>query len=132
MTLELAMFDISKPLSESSLTSLQEACKEWGFFYVTNHGISREMYQKLRRFSGGVFGLGDEEKMKMGASNYTPRFIASPFFESLRVSGPDFYASAKSSVDAFPDQAKDEEFRYTYYAYTYTYIYMCIYIQNYK
>ncbi|KAL1222240.1 Gibberellin 20-oxidase-like protein [Cardamine amara subsp. amara] len=110
MTLELPMFDISKPLSESSLTSLQDACKEWGFFYITNHGISREMYQKLRRFSGGVFGMGDEEKMKMGASNYTPRFIASPFFESLRVSGPDFYASAKSSVDAFPDQAKDEEF----------------------
>ncbi|VYS69991.1 unnamed protein product [Arabidopsis thaliana] len=110
MSLELPMFDISKPLSESSLTSLQDACKEWGFFYVTNHGVSRDMYKKLRRFSTGVFELEDEEKMKMGASNYTPRFIASPFFESLRVSGPDFYASAKSSVDAFSDQATDEEF----------------------
>lgn len=112
MSVELPVFDISKPLSESSLTSLQDACKEWGFFYVTNHGVSGDMYQKLRRFSSGVFGLRDEEKMKMCASNYTPRFIASPFFESLRVSGPDFYASAKSSVDAFSDQAKDEEFRY--------------------
>ncbi|CAN8302279.1 unnamed protein product [Cochlearia groenlandica] len=110
MSLELPVFDISKPLSESSLTSLQEACKEWGFFYVTNHGISGDMYQKLRRFSGQVFGLEDEEKIKMGAFNYTPRFIASPFFESLRVSGPDFYASAKSSIDVFSDQNKDEEF----------------------
>ncbi|ESQ43443.1 hypothetical protein EUTSA_v10014098mg [Eutrema salsugineum] len=110
MSLELPVFDISKPLSESSLTSLQDACKEWGFFYVTNHGVSGDMYKKLRRFSGGVFELGDEEKMKMGAYNYTPRFIASPFFESLRVSGPDFYASAKSSVDAFSDQPMDEEF----------------------
>ncbi|CAH2070388.1 unnamed protein product [Thlaspi arvense] len=110
MSLELPVFDISKPLSDSSLTSLQDACKEWGFFYVTNHGVSGDMYQKLRRFSGGVFELGDEQKMKMGASNYTPRFIASPFFESLRVSGPDFYGSAKSSVDAFSDEAKDEEF----------------------
>ncbi|CAA7046935.1 unnamed protein product [Microthlaspi erraticum] len=110
MSLELPVFDISKPLSESSLTSLQDACKEWGFFYVTNHGVSGDMYQKLRRFSGGVFELGDEEKMKMGPSNYTPRFIASPFFESLRVSGPDFYASAKSSVGAFTDKAMDEEF----------------------
>ncbi|CAH8305978.1 unnamed protein product [Eruca vesicaria subsp. sativa] len=110
MSVELPVFDISKPLNESSLTSLQDACKEWGFFYVTNHGISGDMYQKLRRFSSGVFGLGDEEKMKMGASNYTPRFIASPFFESLRVSGPDYYASAKSSLDAFADQATDEEF----------------------
>ncbi|VVB15622.1 unnamed protein product [Arabis nemorensis] len=109
MSVELPVFDISKPLSESSLTSLQDACKEWGFFYVTNHGVSGDMYQKLRRFSGGVFGLRDEEKMKMCASNYTPRFIASPFFESLRVSGPDFYASAKSSVNAFSDQAKDDE-----------------------
>ncbi|CAL9243094.1 unnamed protein product [Arabidopsis halleri] len=110
MSLELPVFDISKPLSESSLTSLQDACKEWGFFYVTNHGVSGDMYKKLRRLSGGVFELEDEKKMKMGASNYTPRFIASPFFESLRVSGPDFYASAKSSVDAFSDQATDEEF----------------------
>ncbi|KAF8114875.1 hypothetical protein N665_0032s0007 [Sinapis alba] len=110
MSVELPVFDISKPLNESSLTSLQDACKEWGFFYVTNHGISGDMYQKLRRFSGGIFGLGDEEKMKMGASNYTPRFIASPFFESLRVSGPDFHASAKSSIDAFSDKPTDEEF----------------------
>lgn len=124
MSVELPMFDISKPLNESSLTSLQDACKEWGFFYVTNHGISSDMYQKLRRFSGGIFGLGDEEKMKMGASNYTPRFIASPFFESLRVSGPDFYASAKSSIEAFSDQATDEEFRYAYIYITYI---MCIY-----
>ncbi|RID74465.1 hypothetical protein BRARA_B01563 [Brassica rapa] len=110
MSVELPVLDISKPLNESSLTSLQDACKEWGFFYVTNHGISGDMYKKLRQFSGGIFGLRDEEKMKMGASNYTPRFIASPFFESLRVSGPDFYASAKSSIDAFSDQATDEEF----------------------
>ncbi|CAN6851169.1 unnamed protein product [Brassica oleracea] len=110
MSVELPVFDISKPLNESSLTSLQDACKEWGFFYVTNHGISGDMYQKLRRFSGGIFGLRDEDKIKMGASNYTPRFIASPFFESLRVSGPDFYASAKSSIDAFSDQPTDEEF----------------------
>ncbi|KAI3926915.1 hypothetical protein MKX01_032830 [Papaver californicum] len=30
---------------------------------------------------------------------YTPHFIASPFFESFHVSGPDFFAYAKSSTD---------------------------------
>ncbi|KAF7836330.1 Gibberellin 20-oxidase-like protein [Senna tora] len=40
-----------------------------------------------------------ESKLKVGPSSsilntYTPHFIASPFFESFKVSGPDFYASA--------------------------------------
>ncbi|KAI7731928.1 hypothetical protein M8C21_032925, partial [Ambrosia artemisiifolia] len=39
---------------------------------------------------------------------YTPHFIASPFFESLRVSGPDFRASAQSSAEAVSNQSNSE------------------------
>ncbi|KAD4584847.1 hypothetical protein E3N88_22448 [Mikania micrantha] len=39
---------------------------------------------------------------------YTPHFIASPFFESLRVSGPDFCASAQSSAEALLNQSNPE------------------------
>ena len=54
--------------------------------------------------------------MKLGPfsdslKTYTPHFIASPFFESLRVSGPDFFVSAQSSADVLFDK-QNPEFRY--------------------
>ncbi|XP_010539121.1 PREDICTED: gibberellin 20 oxidase 2 [Tarenaya hassleriana] len=113
-SLKLPVFDISKPLSDSSLTSLNEACREWGFFHVSNHGVSSHLFEKLRRLSGDVFGLSYETKMKVGPcsllNTYTPHFIASPFFESLRVSGPDFFSSANSSIDVLFDQTLHSEF----------------------
>ncbi|XP_044483993.1 gibberellin 20-oxidase-like protein isoform X3 [Mangifera indica] len=39
---------------------------------------------------------------------YTPHFVASPYFESLRVSGPDFFASAKASADVLFAQQSSE------------------------
>ncbi|KAJ4728284.1 2-oxoglutarate-dependent dioxygenase [Melia azedarach] len=76
---ELPVLDISKPLDTSSMCSLTEACKTWGFFLVSNHGISRELY-------------------------------ASPFFESLRISGPNFFASAESSANFLFNQQSTFEF----------------------
>ncbi|XP_050238895.1 gibberellin 20-oxidase-like protein [Mercurialis annua] len=102
--LELPIFDISKPLSQSALCSLAEACKEWGFFNIANHGISKHLYSKIYSLSQDIFSLPSQTKLQLGPSSslktYTPRFIASPFFESLRVSGPDFLASAQNSADA--------------------------------
>ncbi|KAI7744984.1 hypothetical protein M8C21_003216, partial [Ambrosia artemisiifolia] len=87
-------------------------CKEWGFFHIINHGISKDLYSKLRSLSCQLFSLPDELKLKAGpVSNmktYTPHFIASPFFESLRVSGPDFRASAQSSAEAVSNQPNSE------------------------
>lgn len=100
-SIELPVFDISQPLSQSSLSSLYLVCKEWGFFHITNHGVSKELYRKLHSISTHVFRLPPKRKSSAGPSStiktYTPPFIASPFFESLRVSGPEFYASAEKS-----------------------------------
>lgn len=102
-SLGLPVLDISQPIKTSSLSSLSLACKEWGFFYITNHGISKELYRKLCSISNHLFKLPSELKLKLGPSStlktYTPHFIASPFYESLRVSGPDFFASAQSSAE---------------------------------
>ncbi|KAL3536820.1 hypothetical protein ACH5RR_000186 [Cinchona calisaya] len=102
-TIKLPSLDISQPLHSCSLSSLAEACREWGFFQITNHGISKELYNKIHSLSNYLFSLPSETKLKLGPSSslktYTPHFIASPFFESLRVSGPDFAASAKASAD---------------------------------
>ncbi|KAL5981492.1 hypothetical protein ACLOJK_015554 [Asimina triloba] len=100
---QLPILDISQPLNPPSLSSLSKACKHWGFFHITNHGISEQLYNKLYSHSKHLFTLPLQTKTQLGPSShlktYTPHFIASPFFESLRVSGPDFFASAKASAD---------------------------------
>ncbi|XP_038685252.1 gibberellin 20-oxidase-like protein [Tripterygium wilfordii] len=107
-SIELPVFDISQPLIQSSLSSLLQACKEWGFFRIINHGVSKELYGKVCSLSNQLFNLPYESKIKAGPSSsirtYTPHFIASPFFESLRISGPDFSASARNSADVIYTQ----------------------------
>ncbi|KAI3720695.1 hypothetical protein L2E82_31686 [Cichorium intybus] len=111
-SIELPVFDVSKPLTPSCLSSLSLACKEWGFFHIINHGISKALYKKLHFLSNQLFDLPYEQKLKAGPSSniktYTPHFIASPFFESIRVSGPDFFASAQRSADVILNQPKSE------------------------
>ncbi|KAK9293009.1 hypothetical protein L1049_020993 [Liquidambar formosana] len=107
-SIELPVFDISQPLHPSSLSSLFLACKEWGFFHISNHGVPMDLFRKLDSLSNHLFGLPYESKLKVGPSSsiksYTPHFIASPFFESLRVSGPDFFASAQNSTEVLFNQ----------------------------
>ncbi|CAA3026583.1 gibberellin 3-beta-dioxygenase 4 [Olea europaea subsp. europaea] len=111
--LELPVLDVSQQLCPSSLSSLAAACKEWGFFQIINHGISKDLYNKICTHSKSIFSLPSETKIKLGPlspyKTYTPHFIASPFFESLRVSGPDFTDSAQSSVEVLIGE-HDSEF----------------------
>ncbi|KAL7108376.1 hypothetical protein ACP275_06G108700 [Erythranthe tilingii] len=112
MSVELPVFDISQPFDSSSLSSLSLACREWGFFHITNHAVSKELIEKLRSLSTQIFNLPSEVKDKAGplssVKTYTPHFIASPFYESLRVSGPHFSDSAESSSLAFFNQSNRE------------------------
>lgn len=116
-SVELPIIDISQPLSPSSLSSLADACRKWGFFHIKNHGISKDVYSKLHSFSKDIFSLPSETKLKIGPLSplnaYTPHFIASPFFESLRVSGPNFLDSAQNSADFLFNQKSPNQFRYT-------------------
>ncbi|CAK9328847.1 unnamed protein product [Citrullus colocynthis] len=113
-SVELPILDISQPLPPSSLSSLADACKNWGFFHIKNHGISKDTYNKLHSFSNEIFSLPSETKLKIGPlsslNTYTPHFIASPFFETLRVSGPNFLASAQSSADFLFNQKSPHQF----------------------
>ncbi|KAJ7951143.1 2-oxoglutarate-dependent dioxygenase [Quillaja saponaria] len=105
---ELPILDISQPLPPSSLSCLAQACKDWGFFHIVNHGISKELHTQLHLLSEELFSLPSDIKLKVGPlssiKSYTPHFIASPYFESLRISGPDFYASAQTSADILFNQ----------------------------
>lgn len=111
-SVELPVLDISKPIDPSFLSFLAEACKKWGFFHIINHGISEDLYSKLCTLSKDLFSLPSDTKLKLGPfsslKTYTPHFIASPYYESLRVSGPDFFASAQSSADLLCVQQSSE------------------------
>ncbi|KAK9103640.1 hypothetical protein Sjap_020894 [Stephania japonica] len=109
---QLPVLDISRPLQVTSLSSLREACKEWGFFHITNHGISKDLLGKLYSLSKQLFCVPIDIKMRIGPSSligtYIPHFIASPFYECVRVSGPDFFTSAKSSTDVLFNSSSSE------------------------
>ena len=111
-SVELPVLDISQPLSPSSLSSISVACKEWGFFQLSNHGICPDFLKRLQFLCNHIFMLPSDDKLKAGPSSetktYTPHFIASPFYESLRVSGPDFFASAQSSSEALLNHPNPE------------------------
>ncbi|XP_074321531.1 gibberellin 20-oxidase-like protein [Silene latifolia] len=110
--LKLPILDISKTPCPSSLPSLLEACKEWGFFHIINHGVSNELYTKLSSFSKQIFSLPLDTKLNLGPSSsnksYTPQFIASPFYEGLKVSGPDLFSSAECSSNVLFGQNNHE------------------------
>ncbi|KAG6576054.1 Gibberellin 20-oxidase-like protein, partial [Cucurbita argyrosperma subsp. sororia] len=94
---EVPVIDISsQSLTESTASSLTRACTELGFFFIKNHGISKEFYQKLISGIDQLFSSPEEtkQKLKQGVSSYTPRFVVSPFLESFKLSGPKFSASA--------------------------------------
>ncbi|KAL5792396.1 hypothetical protein ACOSP7_000990 [Xanthoceras sorbifolium] len=111
-SVELPILDISQPLQPYCLSSLAEACKTWGFFLISNHGISRDLYRRIYMLSQQLFSLPSDTKLQLGPSSssktYIPHFIASPFFESLRIDGPNFLASAQSSANILYDQQSSD------------------------
>ena len=53
-----------------------QACKDFGFFYVENHGISEEVMAEVFRQSKAFFSLGISDKLTVKADKnnrgYTP------------------------------------------------------------
>ncbi|KAL2330302.1 hypothetical protein Fmac_017883 [Flemingia macrophylla] len=105
---DIPTFDLSQPLHASSLSSLLMASKDWGFFHIINHGISKDLCIQIKSLSKHLFNLPCDTKLRLGPfsslKSYTPHFIASPLFESLRVNGPNFYVSANSSSEILFDK----------------------------
>ncbi|KAK7837158.1 gibberellin 20-oxidase-like protein [Quercus suber] len=110
-SIELPILDISQPLNPSFLSSLAEACKKWGFFHIINHGISKDLFSKLYLLSNDLFNLPSDTKLKVGPfssiKTYTPHFIASPYFESLREYGRKMEELSKNIIKVLLMSLKD-------------------------
>ncbi|KAL5551424.1 hypothetical protein UlMin_001600 [Ulmus minor] len=75
--LKLPVVDLSSPDRSSTAASIRQACTDYGFFYLVNHGVEEELFQKVFEESKKLFSLPLDEKMKMARKNqrgYTPLF----------------------------------------------------------
>jgi gibberellin 2beta-dioxygenase len=52
--------------SSSSQDAIVQACKEFGFFKVTNHGVSMDLVEKLEAEAVKYFAMSQLEKDKSG------------------------------------------------------------------
>ncbi|KAL3643583.1 Oxoglutarate-dependent flavonoid 7-O-demethylase 1 [Castilleja foliolosa] len=50
--------------TENELRNLHDACHEWGFFQVINHGVDSEVIESMKLEIEGFFNLPIEEKKK--------------------------------------------------------------------
>ncbi|KAF4374740.1 hypothetical protein F8388_020261 [Cannabis sativa] len=78
--LKLPIVDLSSPDRLSTAATILQACTDHGFFYLVNHGVEEELFQKVFNESKKLFSLPLEEKMKLGRKDhrgYTPLFAES-------------------------------------------------------
>ena len=58
----IPVIDISRLTDEATLRALDDACREWGFFQVTRHGIPRETVDGLLRKANEFFAMPRDAK----------------------------------------------------------------------
>ncbi|KAH6813136.1 2-oxoglutarate and oxygenase superfamily protein [Perilla frutescens var. frutescens] len=61
----IPVIDLSCPDRTLVIQQIGQACREYGFFQVINHGVSKESVDKIIEMSHEFFNLAVEEKMKL-------------------------------------------------------------------
>jgi isopenicillin N synthase-like dioxygenase len=64
--------DSAAPQARPAVDSIAEACGSWGFFQVTNHGISQELIDRVWQQTQGLFALPIASKMSVLRSRDNP------------------------------------------------------------
>ncbi|CAK9150811.1 unnamed protein product [Ilex paraguariensis] len=59
-------------LMESLIADIGDACKNWGFFQVINHGVPLESRRNLEIAGAKFFGLSEEEKKRVSKDEVNP------------------------------------------------------------
>ena len=67
------------------VAKLREACIEWGFFRLVNHGISEELLDKVHNVCQALLSLPNQTKDRAITSNPFESYIRTPNFETLNV-----------------------------------------------
>eukprot|EP00246_Nothoceros_aenigmaticus_P003158 TRINITY_DN14118_c0_g1_i1.p1 TRINITY_DN14118_c0_g1~~TRINITY_DN14118_c0_g1_i1.p1 ORF type:complete len:365 (+),score=62.51 TRINITY_DN14118_c0_g1_i1:45-1097(+) len=62
--IDLGKLDGPNPDRASTLLAIHEACKDWGFFQVVNHGVPTALMKQTKELAEEFFALPLEEKQK--------------------------------------------------------------------
>jgi isopenicillin N synthase-like dioxygenase len=76
------------------LQRLNHAARETGFFYLTHHGVSPELQQRVQRVSRAFFSLPDDEKQRVA-------MIRTPHFRGYTLAGAERTRSAPDWREQF-------------------------------
>ncbi|KAI4331222.1 hypothetical protein MLD38_029428 [Melastoma candidum] len=82
----------------NAVTLIGLACKEWGMFQITNHGVPKDLMVELERAGRGLFSLPLQQKMKAarkpdGISGYGVARISSFFRKRMWSEGFTIFGS---------------------------------------
>nr|AFK48835.1 unknown [Medicago truncatula] len=69
-TLSLPIIDLSSPDRISTAKSIHQACVEYGFFYLVNHGVDEDFIKQAFDQSANFFSLPIEDKIKLNRKEY--------------------------------------------------------------
>ncbi|KAJ1386474.1 Oxoglutarate/iron-dependent dioxygenase [Sesbania bispinosa] len=69
-TLSLPIIDVSSPHRLSTANSIRQACIEYGFFYIVNHGVDDEFVTEVFHHSANFFSLPLHHKMNLARNEY--------------------------------------------------------------
>ncbi|KAH9325098.1 hypothetical protein KI387_005276, partial [Taxus chinensis] len=91
------------------VAKVREACKEWGFFRVVNHGIPPDLLQKVESVSRDLLSMPVEVKDRVTTSNPLQSYARSPdqdFFCLEDMPNPDLLQKLAQKI--WPEEGNPE------------------------
>ncbi|GLJ41177.1 hypothetical protein SUGI_0852500 [Cryptomeria japonica] len=82
---ELDNEELSHLRDHPMLAKLREACVEWGFFCLVNHGISVELLDMVQNVSRGLLSMPIDAKDRATTCNPFDSYHRSPNFETFNI-----------------------------------------------
>ena len=71
--IDLSPLNSDDPEAISGLVAeIGEACSDWGFFQVINHGVPPQLQERIESAAKKFFALSPEEKCKVGRDEVNP------------------------------------------------------------
>ena len=66
------LYDSSSELARGAVNEIAQACQDWGFFQVINHGIPADLIEDVWHQTRAMFALPDDEKRSVLRSKDNP------------------------------------------------------------
>lgn len=68
----IPLIDLSIPDTQLLVAQIADACKNWGFFQVINHGVPSQLREKVFLASKSFFSQSKEEKLRVSRDERNP------------------------------------------------------------